>query len=609
MIGRVQFKPRPAAAAVPPHQVAPPGAGESNLPGEGVSLHFELTDFNGRKLPTPPEGETFNLGRSPDSQVHLEDASVSRRHAQLRTRDGALQIRDVGSKYGTLLDGQPVGQEWTAVEPGSRLRLGGQSLSFGLPAPSSAEAPRKLNLIGMATACALVLNLTAVTAPLVGQLLQSPTSQLLSHDHDLTAEQDRLARREMSELPSGMVRYLANHDVKLEITDDDAQVARMVLARADSTVSSDALKVGDAATFAQGLSQDPHLKELNTRLDELFEQQHAQLAAWSEAHPGQPTMGFGYGGMGGFGMGAAPNGGGMMGGALPEQAPAHLKTGQAIGSLMMERASYLQEQLRQNGLAGDYQIMVSSMDFAMQWSGATTPEEKAEFRGLLEQLNGDRIGQAQESAKDKIKQVGNPCFRAENDDQLMLDGGRFGLLVPTFRYEHFSGQQPGEVFRVPASVDIHRSVENAAGVFFHADRQVQVDEAALSDGQHTVSHEFGHALDNVLEARDPEFHAAWQEGIAKAFYAAQQGRKEGKPPISDYALTNSHEYVAEGVEFYYKDPQLLKERDPALFALTEQLLTHGNQLGDNSLHKTILLLAASLLSAAALSQGLRTKRG
>jgi len=55
-------------------------------------------------IPLPPTGELV-IGRSPDSGLRLGDELVSRAHAQiLRVPDG-LQLRDLGSRHGTMVNG------------------------------------------------------------------------------------------------------------------------------------------------------------------------------------------------------------------------------------------------------------------------------------------------------------------------------------------------------------------------------------------------------------------------------------------------------------------------------------------------------------------------
>ncbi|WP_322818422.1 FhaA domain-containing protein [Tepidiforma sp.] len=65
----------------------------------------------------------FIIGRGPEADLVLADLSVSRRHAEIRLRsDGALEIRDLGSRNGTFLDGTRIAA--AVLEIGDRITLG-----------------------------------------------------------------------------------------------------------------------------------------------------------------------------------------------------------------------------------------------------------------------------------------------------------------------------------------------------------------------------------------------------------------------------------------------------------------------------------------------------
>jgi putative peptide zinc metalloprotease protein len=63
------------------------------------------------------------LGRSRACEVRLEVPSVSRVHAEIDIADGDAWLTDMGSSYGTFLDGRRV-QERVALGPGMRIDLG-----------------------------------------------------------------------------------------------------------------------------------------------------------------------------------------------------------------------------------------------------------------------------------------------------------------------------------------------------------------------------------------------------------------------------------------------------------------------------------------------------
>ena len=88
-----------------------------------------LTVLRGRR-----RGATFQiggnvtvLGRGERSDVRLDDDGVSRRHAELvRLDDGAVQIRDVGSTNGTVVNGERVSER--VLEDDDRVALGTTTL-------------------------------------------------------------------------------------------------------------------------------------------------------------------------------------------------------------------------------------------------------------------------------------------------------------------------------------------------------------------------------------------------------------------------------------------------------------------------------------------------
>lgn len=67
--------------------------------------------------------ELTTLGRHPESDVFLDDVTVSRRHAEI-TRDGArLLVRDVGSLNGTYLNRERIEDE-APLHHGDELQVG-----------------------------------------------------------------------------------------------------------------------------------------------------------------------------------------------------------------------------------------------------------------------------------------------------------------------------------------------------------------------------------------------------------------------------------------------------------------------------------------------------
>ena len=70
-----------------------------------------------------PFGDLIVLGSSSDCDVQLDEAGVSSRHAEIRLIDGkSLLLKDLDSKTGTLLNGEPVTE--TLLGSGDEIRIG-----------------------------------------------------------------------------------------------------------------------------------------------------------------------------------------------------------------------------------------------------------------------------------------------------------------------------------------------------------------------------------------------------------------------------------------------------------------------------------------------------
>ncbi len=68
------------------------------------------------------------VGRSPDADIVLEDASVSRRHAELVWRSGTWIVHDVGSRNGTRLNGRSIAR--AALRPGDYITFAAQAFQL-----------------------------------------------------------------------------------------------------------------------------------------------------------------------------------------------------------------------------------------------------------------------------------------------------------------------------------------------------------------------------------------------------------------------------------------------------------------------------------------------
>jgi hypothetical protein len=85
-------------------------------------MRFELLvlDGSGRRFGLPLEGEVL-IGSAAECAIRLANHDVSRRHALLVVRRGAVSLLDLGSKNGTFVGGQRIKE--ARLSPGDLLRF------------------------------------------------------------------------------------------------------------------------------------------------------------------------------------------------------------------------------------------------------------------------------------------------------------------------------------------------------------------------------------------------------------------------------------------------------------------------------------------------------
>ena len=86
--------------------------------------HYKLKGTSGSVINQSfPFKDSIVLGSSPACDVRLDEPGVASRHAEIRLLDGkSLQLKDLGSKMGTLLNGEPVTE--TLLGSGDEIRIG-----------------------------------------------------------------------------------------------------------------------------------------------------------------------------------------------------------------------------------------------------------------------------------------------------------------------------------------------------------------------------------------------------------------------------------------------------------------------------------------------------
>jgi pSer/pThr/pTyr-binding forkhead associated (FHA) protein len=116
----------PEAAAAIRHSLATPSNVHSYLILEG-RRHVPLVK------------PVVTLGRALDNDIVLDDARVSRHHAQLRLRQGRYVLYDTGSSGGTTVNDRSVSE--VTLTAGDVIALAGAQIIFGEDTPTPPEPP------------------------------------------------------------------------------------------------------------------------------------------------------------------------------------------------------------------------------------------------------------------------------------------------------------------------------------------------------------------------------------------------------------------------------------------------------------------------------------
>lgn len=88
-----------------------------------------------RRLHRLKPGRAYVFGRDEKADIHISDALISRRHAELRwTTANVWEVRDLESRNGVIVNGRKIGAP-TTLKDGAKLQVGGQvyRLQFAPP--------------------------------------------------------------------------------------------------------------------------------------------------------------------------------------------------------------------------------------------------------------------------------------------------------------------------------------------------------------------------------------------------------------------------------------------------------------------------------------------
>jgi hypothetical protein len=145
-LAREERDPEPAvsappalAAPPPPTAPAPPKHGETMIYSSSERIGGAVQEARARRSPravlvvggrrvlVPPPGAV--MGRSRECDIVLDDAGVSRRHAEIRPAEEDWVLADLGSTNGVRINGRTLRGKH-ALQLGDRIELGNTELVF-----------------------------------------------------------------------------------------------------------------------------------------------------------------------------------------------------------------------------------------------------------------------------------------------------------------------------------------------------------------------------------------------------------------------------------------------------------------------------------------------
>ncbi|MCK7637111.1 oxoglutarate dehydrogenase inhibitor Odhl [Corynebacterium pygosceleis] len=100
--------------------------GTENLPAGAALLVVKRGPNAGSRFLL--DQPTTTVGRHPESDIFLDDVTVSRRHAEFRVSDDQFEVVDVGSLNGTYVNREPKNSE--VLSSGDEVQIGKFRLVF-----------------------------------------------------------------------------------------------------------------------------------------------------------------------------------------------------------------------------------------------------------------------------------------------------------------------------------------------------------------------------------------------------------------------------------------------------------------------------------------------
>ncbi|MBS1787251.1 MAG: MFS transporter [Acidobacteria bacterium] len=87
---------------------------------------------DGRTQTLNVSAKSVVIGKAPECDLTIQDGAISRRHAQIETRDGKVFVKDLNSLNGTFVNDRKIGDQDQKLNDGDKIGLGRTKIEFHL---------------------------------------------------------------------------------------------------------------------------------------------------------------------------------------------------------------------------------------------------------------------------------------------------------------------------------------------------------------------------------------------------------------------------------------------------------------------------------------------
>ncbi|MGB7347118.1 MAG: zinc-dependent peptidase [Pirellulaceae bacterium] len=209
---------------------------------------------------------------------------------------------------------------------------------------------------------------------------------------------------------------------------------------------------------------------------------------------------------------------------------------------------------------------------------------EVEFFAALDEARRERFRNMVKVFLDETPITG---IRTEVDDQTRVLVAA-SAIIPVFGFDDWEYSRLGEVLIYPGRFgDDYQTDGNAdrntlgmigvshlSGVMILSKPDLIAGFSITSDKRNVGIHEFAHLVDladgdvDGLPARIPsEVVQPWIKWVGSEL----QSESDGNHHIDDYAYTNSAEYLAVLTEYFFESPELLKQKNPSMYAMLQKM--------------------------------------